>query len=48
MEIPVIDGGKHYPVPFKKKLIKPKMYLNDMPDNVFSIGQMQVFIRRWL
>ena len=43
MEIPVIDGGKHYPLPFKKEIDKAKMYINDMPDDVFSIGRAGVY-----
>jgi UDP-galactopyranose mutase len=39
LEIPVIDGGKHYPVPFKSEIEKAQKYFNDMPDNVFSIGR---------
>ena len=33
---------KHYPLPFKKRLIKPKC-IYDMPDNVFSIGRAGVY-----
>ena len=39
LEIPVIDGGKHYPVPFKSEIAKAQKYFDDMPDNVFSIGR---------
>jgi len=39
MEIPVIDGGKHYPVPFKSEIAKAQKYFNDMPDGVFSFGR---------
>jgi len=39
MEIPVIDGGKHYPLPFKAEIDKAKKYFKDMPDGVFSIGR---------
>lgn len=39
MEIPVIDGAKHYPLPFKAEITKAKKYINDMPDGVFSIGR---------
>lgn len=39
MEIPVIDGGKHYPVPFKSEIAKAQKYFNDMTDGVFSFGR---------
>lgn len=39
MEIPVVDGGKHYPVPFKSEIAKAEKYFDDMPDGVFSIGR---------
>jgi len=39
MEIPVVDGGKHYPVPFKSEIAKAEKYLDDMPEGVFSIGR---------
>jgi UDP-galactopyranose mutase len=39
MEIPVIDGGKHYPLPFKSEIAKAQKYFDDMPDNVFSFGR---------
>ena len=39
MEIPVIDGGKHYPVPFKSEIAKAQNYFDDMPDGVFSFGR---------
>ena len=43
MEIPVIDGGKHYPLPFKTEINKAKKYINDMPDGVFSIGRAGIY-----
>jgi len=39
LEIPVIDGGKHYPVPIKSEIDKAKKYFADMPEGVFSIGR---------
>ena len=39
MEIPVIDGGRHYPVPFKSEIAKAQKYFDDMPEGVFSIGR---------
>lgn len=39
MEIPVIDGGKHYPVPFKSEIAKAQRYFDTMPDGVFSVGR---------
>jgi UDP-galactopyranose mutase len=39
MEIPVIDGGKHYPVPILSEITKAKKYIDAMPENVFSIGR---------
>jgi len=39
MEIPVIDGGKHYPLPFQSEIEKANRYIADMPDNVFSFGR---------
>ena len=43
MEIPVIDGGKHYPLPFKSEISKARKYISDMPDNVFSIGRAGIY-----
>ena len=39
MEIPVVDGGKHYPLPFQSEIAKAQKYIDDMPDGVFSIGR---------
>ena len=39
MEIPTLDGGKHYPLPFKSEQKKAKSYLEQLPDGVFSIGR---------
>ena len=39
MEIPVINGRKDYPVPFKSEIAKSQKYFDDMPDGVFSIGR---------
>ena len=39
LEIPVVDGGKHYPFPLKSEINKAKKYLNDMPEGMFSIGR---------
>ena len=39
LEIPVIDGGKHYPLPFKSEIQKAKKYFDLMPEGVFSIGR---------
>ena len=38
LEIPSMNG-KHYPMPFKKEQEKVKKYINEMPENVFSIGR---------
>jgi UDP-galactopyranose mutase len=38
MEIPS-KNGKHYPVPFKKEIIKSQKYIRDFPDWFFSIGR---------
>ena len=39
LEIPVIDGGKHYPVPFKSEMAKAQRYFDLMPDGVFTSGR---------
>lgn len=39
MEIPTLDGGKHYPLPFKSEQRKAKKLFDQMPDGVFSIGR---------
>ena len=39
MEIPVIDGGRHYPMPFKKEIALAHKYFSLMPSGVFSIGR---------
>ena len=44
MEIPVNDGGKHYPVPFKSEMNKAQKYIDDMPDGVFSIGRAGTYL----
>jgi len=44
MEIPVIDGGKHYPVPFKSEIAKAQKYFDAMPDGVFSMGRAGTYL----
>ncbi len=39
LEIPSLNGGKHYPLPFKKDQSLALKYLNDLPDGYFSIGR---------
>ena len=39
MEIPTLNGGKHYPLPFKKDQMIAQKYFNDFPKGVFSIGR---------
>lgn len=39
MEIPTLDGGKHYPLPFKSEQRKAKKLFEQMPEGVFSIGR---------
>ena len=39
MEIPVIDGGRHYPMPFLSEIERAQKYFDLMPDGVFSIGR---------
>jgi UDP-galactopyranose mutase len=39
MEIPVIDGGRHYPLPIQSEINKAQKYFDQMPQNVFSIGR---------
>lgn len=39
LEIPTIDGGKHYPVPFKSQIDKANQYIALMPQDVYSIGR---------
>jgi len=46
MEIPVIDGGKHYPIPLLSELSRAQKYFDDMPDNVFSIGRAGSYLYR--
>ena len=38
IEVPSMNG-KHYPMPIKKEIEKSKMYLDLLPENVFSIGR---------
>jgi UDP-galactopyranose mutase len=44
MEIPTLDGGKHYPLPFKNEQRKAQKYLDLMPDGVFSIGRAGTYL----
>ena len=39
MEIPVINGGHDYPVPFKNQQLLAKKYYEIMPEGVYSIGR---------
>ena len=32
------ENGKYYPLPLKSQISKAKKYLDEMPENVFSIG----------
>ena len=32
-------NGKYYPLPLKSQISKAKKYLDEMPENVFSIGR---------
>ena len=44
MEIPTLDGGKHYPLPFKKEQLLAKKYLDELPEGVFSIGRAGTYL----
>jgi UDP-galactopyranose mutase len=39
LEIPAMNGGKHYPMPFKVEMRKAERYFNEMPDGVYSMGR---------
>ncbi|MDC3207067.1 hypothetical protein OA977_03815 [Pelagibacteraceae bacterium] len=39
LEIPALNAGKHYPLPFKIEMLKAKKYFNLMPKDVYSIGR---------
>ena len=39
MEIPTLNGGYDYPVPFKKQQILARKYFDLMPEGVYSIGR---------
>ena len=39
MEIPTLDGGKHYPLPFQSEQKKAKNYLEQLPNGIFSMGR---------
>lgn len=39
LEIPSLNAGKHYPLPFKSEILKAKKYLDLMPKNSYSIGR---------
>ncbi len=39
MEIPVINGGHDYPVPFRNQQLLAKKYYETMPEGVYSIGR---------
>ena len=39
MEIPVINGGHDYPVPFKNQQLLAKKYYETMPEGVYSMGR---------
>ena len=44
MEIPTLDGGKHYPLPFKKEQLLAKKYLEELPEDIFSIGRAGTYL----
>ena len=33
------NNGKYYPLPLKSQISKAQKYLDEMPENVFSIGR---------
>ena len=39
MEIPVLNGGKDYPVPFKSQQKIAQKYYDLMPEGVYSLGR---------
>ena len=39
MEIPALNGGCDYPVPFKKEMRLAKKYFDFMPEGVYSLGR---------
>ena len=39
MEIPSLNGGYEYPVPFKKEQRRAMKYFDAMPEGVYSIGR---------
>ena len=39
MEIPCLNGGYEYPVPFKSEQKLAKKYYESMPEGVYSIGR---------
>ncbi len=39
MEIPSLNGGYEYPVPFKAQQLLAKQYYDLMPEGVYSIGR---------
>ena len=39
MEIPSLNGGFEYPVPFKNQQLIAKKYFDSMPNGVYSIGR---------
>lgn len=44
MEIPTLDGGKHYPLPFQSEQKKAQSYLDQLPTGVFSIGRAGTYL----
>jgi len=44
LEIPTLDGGKHYPLPFKEEQLLAKKYLDELPEGVFSIGRAGTYL----
>ena len=39
MEIPSLNGGYDYPVPFKEQQLLAKKYYDLMPEGVYSVGR---------
>lgn len=44
LEIPSLNGGKHYPLPFQKEQALAKKYLDEFPDGCFSIGRAGTYL----
>lgn len=39
LEIPVIDGGRHYPMPLSSEISLAQQYFDELPDDVFCVGR---------